>query len=303
MRYFITLLLCFPYFLPAQNIPNSGFEIWYIGDVVLEAEDWRSSNFYTFNQFLIYSANPDWENFTEGYTSLRLTTSILDTLGPFAGFIISGSPMMDYGTGELDIMTGGTPFPYRPLKMMGQYQFQSQSPIEDFGQAHVILKKYNPVSGQADTIGYGQNVLLNPSGGFQSFEVPIQYSVTDVIPDSIIVIFYSTNPQSPTAGGELWVDELSFDFATSVSAVNKKVTLQLFPNPFQEFIKLDITTLEKGQIELLNTFGQVVKYKLLNAGNQIVEFETSGLVPGNYFINWRNEKGESQHLAKAIKIK
>lgn len=303
MRYFITLLLCIPHFLPAQNIPNSGFEVWQIGDVVLEAEDWRSSNFYTFNQFLIYSANPDWENFTEGYTSLRLTTSILDTLGPYAGFIISGSPMMDYGTGELDIMSGGTPFPYRPIKMLGQYQFQSQSPIEDFGQAHVILKKYNSVTNQADTVGYGQNVLLNPTVGFQSFEVPIQYFVTDVIPDSIIVIFYSTNPQAPTAGGELWVDELSFDFSTSVAAVNEKATLQLSPNPFQEYIKLEITTTEKGQIELLNTCGQVVKCEQLNTGNQSVEFETSALVPGCYFINWRNEKGECQHLEKAIKIK
>ena len=140
MKTLITILLSLPIILSAQNIPNAGFESWFIGQVILEAEDWRSSNFYTFNQFGIYSVNPDMVYASEGYTSARLTTTMLDTLGPFAAFMVCGSPLLDQVNGEVDILSGGTPFPYRPTKMIGQYRFESNSPIEDFAQAHVILK-------------------------------------------------------------------------------------------------------------------------------------------------------------------
>ncbi len=303
MKYLFTLLLCLPQFLPAQNIPNPGFESWLIGQVILEAEDWRSSNFYTFNQYGTYSVNPDMVYFTEGFTSARLTTTILDTLGPFASFLVSGSPLMDHVNGELDIMSGGTPFPYRPSKMKGQYQYQSESPIEDFGQAHVILKKYNASSGKADTIGYGENVLLNPTTGFQSFEVPIQYLVPDVTPDSVIVIFYSTHPNAPTAGGELWVDDLSFEISTNISSINNVLELSLFPNPFQSLIKIELTTLESGNLELITIDGKVVYSEFLNKGLQRLEIETAALPVGNYYVNWRNEKGDRQVLEKVVKVK
>ena len=140
MKNIIVFLLCSPIFLPAQNIPNAGFENWLIGQVILEAQDWRSSNFYTFNQFGVYSANPDNIYIAEGYTSARLTTEELDTMGAFAAFLVSGSPLIDHENGTVDIMSGGTPFPHRPTKMLGKYRFESNSPIEDFAQAHVILK-------------------------------------------------------------------------------------------------------------------------------------------------------------------
>ncbi len=303
MKYLIALFLWVPHILSAQNIPNPGFEIWYIGDVVLEAEDWRTSNFYTFNQFGFYSANPDWDNFTEGFVSCRLSTFQQDTMAPFAAYIVSGSPQMDYETGEVEIITGGTPFPYRPAKMMGQYQFQSESPIEDFGQAHVILKKYNTSTNQADTIGYGENVLLNPSAGFQAFEVPIQYLVPDVTPDSVIVVFYSTDPHAPTIGGELWVDDLSFDFSTNVYDVNEMPTAILFPNPFHESVQIEIKCIENGNLELLDVEGKRVKSKYLNKGTHNIEIETADLALGNYYLSWRNEKGELQILKKGVKIK
>ena len=302
MKYLIALLFCFPQILPAQNIPNPGFEDWIIGNVVLETFHWRSSNYYTFNQFGIYSANPDWENFTEGFTSVRLSTTILDTLGAFAAFMVSGFPMMDYETNELDIMSGGTPFPYRPTKMIGQYQYESNSPIEDFGQAHVILKKYNNATGQRDTIGYGQNVLLNPTTGFQTFEVPIQYMVPDIIPDSVIVILYSTYPNAPNTGAELWVDDLSFEIITNVSEIAEVLDVKIFPNPFKDFIKVEIVTQEKGYLDLMDINGRKVSSKTLNVGSQTIEIETGTLAAGNYFINWRNEKGESHILDKVVKV-
>jgi hypothetical protein len=302
MKNLFTLLLCLPITLSAQNIPNAGFESWFIGQVVLEAEDWRSSNFYTFNQFGIYSVNPDMVNVAEGFTSARLSTSILDTLGAFTAYMVNGSPILNQVTGEVDIMSGGTPFPYRPSKMIGQYQFESNSPIEDFAQAHVILKKYNTATGERDTIGYGQNVLLNPSASFQTFEVPIQYLVPDVTPDSVIVILYSTYPDTPISGGELWVDDLSFEINTAISEIEEVVEVKIFPNPFMEIIKVEIITLKKGQIDLIDINGRKVVSKPLDEGDQTIEIETSVLPAGNYYINWRSENGESHLLEKLVKV-
>ena len=303
MKYLIALLFCIPQILSAQNIPNAGFESWLIGQVILETEDWRSSNFYTFNQFGIYSVNPDFVDVTEGFASARLSTSILDTLGPFAAYLVSGSPVMDQITGEVDIMSGGTPFPYRPTKMIGKYKYESDSPFEDFGQAHVILKKYNNATGERDTIGYGQNVLLNPTTGFQTFEVAIQYMVPDVTPDSVIVILYSTNPNAPNTGAELWVDDLSFEIITNVSEMDEVLDVKIFPNPFREFIKIEIVTLEKGHLDLVDINGRKVSSEILNVGSQVIEIETEALSAGSYFINWRNEKGESHILDKVIKVR
>lgn len=302
MKNLITFLFCIPTLLAAQNIPNPGFESWLIGQVVLEAEDWRSSNFYTFNQFGIYSVNPDMVNVAEGFTSARLSTTILDTLGAFTAYMVNGSPMLNQVTGEVDIMSGGTPFPYRPSKMIGQYQFESNSPIEDFAQVHVILKKWNDVTGEPDTIGYGQNVLLNPSADFQTFEVPILYLVPEVTPDSVIVILYSTYPDTPIAGGELWVDDLSFEINTAVSEIEEVVEVKIFPNPFMEIIKVEIITLKKGQIDLIDINGRKVVSKPLDEGRQTIGIETTGLAAGNYFINWRSENGESYLLEKLIKV-
>lgn len=303
MRNILPFFLFFPILLNAQNIPNAGFEDWYIGDVVLEADHWRSSNSYTFNQYLVYSANPDWVYYSEGITSARLTTVVLDTLGPYAGRIVSGAPMMDYETFELDIISGGTPFPYRPEKLTGQYRYQSESPIEDFGQAHVILKKYNPATGKRDTIGIGENVLLNPSSDFKTFEVPIQYLVADVIPDSVIVFFYSSHPQAPVAGSELWVDDLSFgDFTASAAVISPEISASLYPNPFRDFLNVEITAPEAGVIELLSAEGRPIATRKVEPGFQTIKMETGNLPAGNYFIAWQRSNGEKVVLKKVVKL-
>ncbi len=303
MQNILPLFIFFPILLNAQNIPNAGFEDWYIGDVVLEADQWQSSNSYTFNQYLVYSANPDWEYFTEGFTSVRLTTVVLDTLGPYAGRIVSGSPMMDYETFQLDIISGGTPFPHRPEKLTGQYRYQSQSPIEDFGQAHVILKKYNPATGKRDTIGIGENVLLNPSPDFKTFEVPIQYLVADMIPDSVIVFFYSSHPQAPVAGSELWIDDLSFgDSTSSVTGAMPAVAANLYPNPFRDFLNVEITAPEEGVIELVSAEGRPVATRKAEKGTRTFTIETGNLPAGNYFITWQRSSGEKLFLKKAVKM-
>ena len=144
--------------------------------------------------------------------------------------------------------------------------------------------------------------MLNPSADFQTFEVPIQYLVPDVIPDSVIVVLYSTYPDAPNTGGELWVDNLSFEFTTNVSNIEEVLEVNLFPNPFQDFLKVEITALEKGQIELMDVSGKKVFSKSLDKGFQTIKIETSRFPSGNYFINWSNTKGESKTLEKVIKI-
>ena len=303
MKNIVTLLLSLPFLLNAQNIPNAGFENWLIGQVVLEAQDWTSSNFYTFNQFGIYSVNPEYVYVAEGFTSARLSTEELDTLGPFAAFLVSGSPMPDHLTGELDIMTGGTPFPHRPTKMIGKYQYQSNSPIEDFGQAHVILKKWNAAMNKPDTIGYGQNTLLNPAADFQTFEVPIQYFDPVVIPDSVIVVLYSTYPNSPNSGSVLWVDDLSFDFTSSTDEFDALVDVKVYPNPFAELVQIEIQALEKGNIELVGAVGKTYFKIPVETGHQKIELKTVELAPGNYFIVWKTEHGENRVIEKLVKTK
>jgi hypothetical protein len=198
-------------------------------------------------------------------------------------------------------MSGGTPFPYRPTKMKGKYRFESESPIEDFAQARVILKKYNSSTGERDTIGNGENVLLNPSMDFQEFEVPINYNDPTTIPDSVIVILYSTYPSSPIEGGTLWVDDLSFEFTTAVSNIDDISEVKIFPNPFSDFFRIELDVKKEGELNLIDANGRNVISKSVNNGRHVLEFDLRGLPAGNYFLNWQSENGKSSLLKKLIK--
>jgi len=100
----------------------------------------------------------------------------------------------------------------------------------------VLLKKYNPSTGKADTIAFGEQ-LLNPISTWKEFQVPLTYR-SAAIPDSVVVVFLASS--NPTEYGELWLDELSFDFTSSVENPHQTATLPaIYPNPNSGIIHIE----------------------------------------------------------------
>ena len=199
---------------------------------------------------------------------------------------------------SIDFITGGTPFPYKPAKMLGFYKYTSNVPIEDFGQARVILKKYNENTGKRDTIGLGENLLLNPAGDFMPFEVPINYLVPNVTPDSIVVIFHSTYPDFPNAGAELWLDSLSFDISTAIEEFENGGKAEginycsVSPNPSDEIIYVEFNFPADGFLKLFNSEGKLTYVESVASTFEDLEINVSGFPAGLYILQLFHRKGE-----------
>jgi uncharacterized repeat protein (TIGR01451 family) len=76
----------------------------------------------------------------------------------------------------------------------------------------------------------------------------------------------------------------NFIETTGIEVMNKDISLQVYPNPMQEFIVFDIGNIEfhEGQVQLFNSAGQLVRTE--NFRENIVELKRSNLSSGSYFF-------------------
>jgi subtilisin family serine protease len=110
------------------------------------------------------------------------------------------------------------------------------------------------------------------------------------------------NPGGPctfngTGGAEVEDYCVEIVQVTDVEKVTQEATLQVFPNPFEEqlLVQLDFIQLQKQAVlEIVNLVGQVVQTKSLGTllpGSQTIPFDTKNLPAGLYLIRYRNEAG------------
>ncbi len=217
----------------SQNIDNPSFDSVYIGGID-RIHSWITSDawpvvpgdtVFPLNPYdhyvstglqyheLLYSVQVEYTSAFHGPYSIKLLSDSgrVDVFGnPFASFILNGNHFYTDNNGYVDLSKGGTPFPYRPFKLMGHYKLVDNSPsLNNYPEAYVLLKKYNPLTQTSDTIGYATAaMLLYPTSSWLPFEMPINY-LSNQVPDSIVVAFFSP-PLG--AASTLWVDSLGFDY-------------------------------------------------------------------------------------------
>ena len=133
----------------------------------------------------------------EGSFATKIITTNIGFAGaPYAGFIVNGK-MNVSGHYDIDsIHLAGEPFRLKPDALSGYYKYESDAFIEDWGHAFVLLKRYDSVKQRIDTIGYGENILLNPSREYRFFKVEIDYYNTELDPDSIVIAFLNAKMAS-----------------------------------------------------------------------------------------------------------
>jgi len=277
----------------AQQLFNSGFESWIINGINHTPAGWTSSNDFS----VPIGARGVIADSTayEGLLCARIETTLIGFAAqPYAGFIVNGK-MNVSGIHDADsIYKAGEPFTGRPDALLGYYKYSSESMIEDWGHVFVILKKFNPVKGTIDTVGYGSNTLLNPSEKYREFRVPIDYLMEDVEPDSIVVAFFSTYPNSPLAGGKLWIDELSMEYVTGTGEAADAEKNLIYPNPVVSDLWIDGPV--PAGVKVFNCIGEV----LLTEVNQN-HIDTRNLPVGVYFL--RIDSGRGVQVLRFLKVK
>jgi len=194
----------------------------------------------------------------------------------------------------------------RPLTFTGHYKYIDVAP-NDSAVVKVTLTKYNSTLNKPDTIGYSIQ-LLPPANSYSSFTVNIQYNSSS-IPDTLYVMFLSSkgDPISPDAQAMLcsgstdcsflYVDSLNFNPAISLglaSFAKKKISINVFPNPFSESTTISIEGLEylgNATFTLYNVLGEKVKSFTVNTPTFSIQRE--GLQSGVYFYQLNDEKQNS----------
>lgn len=276
----ISILFAFSTFLTsAQTILNPSFDSVYIGGID-RIHSWipSSASFPYQQQNTVLQMAPDscyenldpmllfpvWLIYNSGHSGFGLslvTTSYVKQNGdPYDTYLVNGGNSFKTGPdGYIAFERQGEPFPYRPNAMNGWYQYHDTIPqTVDYGRAMVLLKKYNPTSGKADTIAFGEK-LLDTASVWTEFQVPLTYRST-AVPDSVVVLFIAST--DPTEYGELWVDELSFDFTSSVEDNQNKdsAVSVIYPNPNSGIIQIKT----ENDYKVYKLFG--IDSKLLKTG-------------------------------------
>ncbi len=110
-------------------------------------------------------------------------------------------------------------------------------------------------------------------------------SVTsDYLPDSIIVRF-NIKCGNPSESREGWmIDSLtiSYDMCTAISE-NDMDNSKIYPNPFNDYLSIELDNTLISRLEIYNSLGQVVSYKS-NIKSIKYTLETKGIKSGLYYL-------------------
>lgn len=283
-----------------QTIPNANFDSVYIGGID-RLYAWGNSDGCPFEPFAIW-ANVTVTYYNQNYIAARLRTAV-DANGQAAPSFLFSSSFNDPtnpGCNE-QFMKTGQPFPFAVDGIFGEYMFWNDSLLTgDYGTVSVILKKFNPITQESDTVAYGsQNLLPTATDSiFEPFLVNLQYK-NQMTPDSIVIIFYSSGTN--LKGGVLTVDNLgSGSLTNNKSIFNKKINIKIFPNPVNDAVNIVIKDGgigEKTNLQVFDIYGRMLEETVLNSDSKT--FDMSRYSTGVYLFYFKmNDKIEVIKIIK-----
>lgn len=295
----ILVVFIFAFSVNAQVIPNPDFEIWSTDGPYEIADFWTSSNEFTYqinNTLGFYSSI---QNIEGSYSAKLVTTNIGFAGLAYSGWLVNGFPQFDIYTGEVDFFTAGTEFIEKPNLLRGYYIYENNYVTTDSANVIVFLKKFNTITNLSDTIGYGA-VKLGPTSGISNFEVLIDDIHPGVLPDSMIIVFSTTDIDQPVSGASLWLDNLSFDNLSSNDEETILPDVIVYPNPtvdkvFVEYDGVDVNL----NINIYNFIGELVKLSRINKMDERFEIGVSDLPEGAYLLEI-NSNGKHLYTKKLL---
>jgi len=262
----------------AQDLPNGGMEEWTPSGQPApfdweEPTGWKSNNSAV--EFISAAVAKSTQAYEGVYSCFIKTIPMFGSYIP--GMLVNGEPnviLMDY---TIDILSGGTPVTYRPDYLTGYYKFDDPEVPDDSAFVLVILKKYNFLLAKIDTVGLG-SMKLPIVSTYTQFTVNVDY-ISAEDPDSIIVAFMSSNPDTIGSKGLLYIDDISLSPSAGINNTSNPDKVRVYQSYNSRMISIEnnsgkLITL----VSLYNSLGQVV-------------FTSSYLLPGITCINLNVPEG------------
>lgn len=205
----------------------------------------------------------------------------------------------------IDGQEGGQPFQLDggQMKLSGYYKYEPVG--NDTALAAILFTKYNPVTGERDTV-QAMIEALAPSMNYQEFE--IRFDSTDFIiqPDSFHLVFQaSDNDQFASqavrgAGSSLWIDGLEMMTTVGIKEL-ATIPLRIYPNPASDFVQLEWEP-QAGHtygIQLVNMRGQRLLHSTARQGE--IRLDIANLPAGLYFVILSDQQTKLQSSMKLVK--
>lgn len=272
---FILVLLVIPSVMVAQEIEES-FEEWVQENLVEVPIGWSGTAFGSGKSSDAYSG--------------EYSASIWNWYSYALGVLSIG----EYTPTYLELNRAGIPVDFVPTRLTGYYRYTlgANQGKEDSAAVHIMLKRYDEVTGVADTLGFVMH-QLPPSDSWQRFEIDIPLRASNVAPDSVAIVFFSSNPHNIARCNEdssnccyFSVDDLALVTTSGVQrSLNSFVApVQVAPNPIRESARLRFPGEEGEQYRVLvySIAGELVAERTVRTLR--MDLSSLNLVSGAYQV-------------------
>ena len=134
---------------------------------------------------------------------------------------------------------------------------------------------------------------LPTATSYTLFELNITDWDSLVSPDSVVVAFFSSNPDSGLEGGILIVDDIELDFGTAIETINISTDqFHVYPNPASGFLTVSFDKKNNfTQLNIFSSLGTLISSVNISEENSI-QLKTADYPSGLYWIEMKNKNGE-----------
>jgi hypothetical protein len=224
-------------------------------------------------------------------------------------------------TGELILVPASLKFGFansgRPASVSFWYKY-APAAGGDVAGFFIALTKWNTTTNKRDTIANGLWSTTTAISAYASQSVTLTYYSTTTVPDSMALIFSSTNLFNPNytlcmncgkSGSTLWVDDISFAGWNGIKEQPSSEGVILFPNPAREHVNISVDALNDAfSVCTFDVAGRLVSTTTLTLSNsasnkKLGVINTSGFSTGLYSYSVLDKNGVALRAGKFSVVK
>lgn len=254
------------------------------------------------NEINNWTTNGIWNETTEEFYSS--TTSYTDS--PFEDYEANQTSEIKLNT-PIDLTNAESAF----LNFYAKWDIESNYDLAQV-MGSVDGNNFVPLCGKYTTSGTFNQDLDEPVyEGIQTDWVMEEINLEDYI-GGLFWMKFRLKADGGVEGDGFYFDDLSVNLVTGSTSVGEEISkissLQIFPNPFSQSLKVNLNLAKQTdnlELRLVNTLGQVVVndlYQRLPSGNHLLGMGNSKISEGIYFLQVVLD-GEKVGSKKIVKVK
>lgn len=287
------ILCIFPFVLFAcalsAQIPNGDFETWTDEGDYHTPTGWRSSNESSGSLPGGVAVMPDLAAHTGNLAAMVRTVSVGVTGELYAGVLTNGS---------LDTLSKhGEPITYKPAKITGYYKYTAAP--NDSAILYLYMNRFSSVLNDEELVA-GASVVLGAANTWTYFESDVQDAFASApAPESYVIVAASTLNTTQPKLSTLILDDIAFSGVSSVNDPALDAKLNVYPNPANHQLVVEIAGEYLNELILTNAAGVQVKHLYPKVADKTV-VATAQLPAGAYVLSLVLQTGDVVHRSVQI---